>query len=63
VRALAGVFAHRHPDLRAALLAAEAGDLAARQRAQELIDQLPALNRRRLLASYGDLARPLKKAG
>jgi hypothetical protein len=55
-RALAGVFAHRFPDFAAALMAAEGGDAAALSLAHELLDRLPALNRRRLLASYADHA-------
>jgi hypothetical protein len=57
LRALAHVFAHRHPDFATALLAAERGDDDALRRAQELLDRLPALNRRRLLASYAAQAR------
>jgi hypothetical protein len=54
LRALAGVFAHRHPEFAAALMQAEAGDQGALRQARELLDRLPALNRRRLLASYAE---------
>jgi hypothetical protein len=57
LRALAIVFAHRHQELITALRAAET-DPAALHRANDLLDRLPALNRRRLLAVYLDLARP-----
>jgi hypothetical protein len=39
-----------------ALAAAEAGNRAALRLAHELLDRLPTINRRRLLASYSDLA-------
>jgi hypothetical protein len=65
-RALDGVFAHRHPEFAAALLAAESGDQGALRLAHDLLDRLPALNRRRLLASYAEhvaFKAPLSRAG
>jgi hypothetical protein len=56
LRALAGVFAHRFPSFGQALLRAES-EPAALDEALRLLDQLPALNRRRLLASYSNLTR------
>jgi hypothetical protein len=50
IRALAGVFCHRFPSSGEALLRAEA-EPAALEEALRLLDELPALNRRRLLAS------------
>jgi hypothetical protein len=48
-----------------ALTAAEGSTRAALRLAHELLDRLPALNRRRLLASYADMAsfRPVFKVG
>jgi hypothetical protein len=51
LRALAGVFCHRFPKFAEALRAAET-DKAALAEALRLLDTLPAINRRRLLASY-----------
>jgi hypothetical protein len=56
LRALAGVFCHRHPELAVALRAAER-DLAALEAAALALEQVPTVNRRRLLASYADLER------
>jgi hypothetical protein len=56
MRALASVFAHRHQSFVDTLRAAEV-DPAAFGEACRLLDTLPALNRRRLLASYADLTR------
>jgi hypothetical protein len=44
------------PNLRLALMSAETGESAAPRRAHDLLDRLPALNRRRLTGSYADLA-------
>jgi hypothetical protein len=55
MRALAGVFCHHHRKFVDALRAAET-DPAALADALRLLDELPALNRRRLLASYGAVA-------
>jgi hypothetical protein len=60
--ALGGVFAHRCPDFAAALALAEGGDVVALRRAKELLDGLPALNRRRLLASYAEHMAATKRA-
>jgi hypothetical protein len=60
--ALGGVFAHQHRDFQDALVVAEGGDVAALRRASELLDKLPALNRRRLLASYAEHMAATKKA-
>ena len=48
MRALAGVFCHRHPKVDEALRAAET-DPAALEQAFQLLNELPTLNRRRLL--------------
>jgi hypothetical protein len=56
LRALAGVFCHRFPSFGEALLRAETEPTALNE-ALQLLDQLPALNRRRLLASYSNLSR------
>jgi hypothetical protein len=57
VRALAGVFCHRCPEFAAALLAAER-DPTALGGAEAVFERIvPTLNRRKLLASYADLAR------
>jgi hypothetical protein len=56
MRALAGVFCHHHPQFAEALRAAET-DQAELERALQLLDELPALNRRRLLASYGAMTK------
>jgi hypothetical protein len=58
MRALAHMLAPKSP-LVAALKAAEAGDQTALDAALAEIDRLPALTRRRLLASYAALSRPL----
>lgn len=55
MRALANVFAHRHPQFVEALRAGET-DPTALDQALQLLNELPALNRRRLLASYGAVA-------
>jgi hypothetical protein len=57
LRALAHLLAPNSP-LIAALTAAEAGDQTALDAALDEIDRLPALTRRRLLASYAALSRP-----
>jgi hypothetical protein len=41
---------------------AKGGDMAALRRASELLDGLPALNRRRLLASYMEHMAATKRA-
>jgi hypothetical protein len=56
MRALAGVFCHGYPQFAEALRAAETSE-AELERALQLLDELPALNRRRLLASYGAMAK------
>jgi hypothetical protein len=56
LRALAGVFCHRHQQFVEALRAAETNE-AELGRALQLLDELPALNRRRLLASYSTVAK------
>jgi hypothetical protein len=50
LRALAGVFCHRLPTFGEAILRAESEPTALNE-ALRLLDQMPALNRRRLLAS------------
>jgi hypothetical protein len=57
LRALVQVFAHRFPDLADTLAVAETGDEAALRDALRLLERLPTVNRRRILGSYGDLAR------
>jgi hypothetical protein len=56
LRALAGVFAHRFPDLADTLAIAETGDDMALREAYRLLDRLPSVNRRRILSSYNNLA-------
>ena len=55
LRALANVLAHNHGEFRAALALAENGDEDVLAVALELFEQIPALVRRDLLASYSDL--------
>ena len=59
MRALAVVFACRHRTFIAALCKAET-DPAALTDAFRLLEQLPSLIRRRLLATYAHVARPNK---
>jgi hypothetical protein len=56
-RALAQIFAHRCPDLADTLAIAETGDERALGEAWNLLHRLPTVNRRRILSSYGNLAR------
>jgi hypothetical protein len=60
--ALGGVFAHKCPALAAALVIAGRGDDAALRQAHDLLEGLPALNKRRLLASYAQHVVFAKKA-
>jgi hypothetical protein len=60
--ALGGVFAHKHPAFVAALVIAGRGDDAALRQAHVLLEGLPALNKRRLLASYAQHVAFAKKA-
>jgi hypothetical protein len=57
LRALAHLLAPNSP-LAAALKAAETGDQAALDAALAELDRLPALARRRILATYAALSRP-----
>jgi hypothetical protein len=45
------VFAHKYPAFSSALVIAGRGDDTALRQAHDLLDELPALNKRRLLAS------------
>lgn len=57
VRALALVFAHHHPTIHYLLKKAEElPDPDALDRAQDALDGLPSISKRRLLATYCDLA-------
>ena len=57
LRALANVLAHNQTEFRAALATAENGDEDVLAVALELFEQIPALPRRKLLASYSELDR------
>jgi hypothetical protein len=60
MRALAHLLAPNSP-LVTALTAADAGDQTALDTALAEIDRLPALTRRRLLATYAALSHPIKR--
>jgi hypothetical protein len=62
LRALANVFCHSRPEFIQALADAEAGDRDALARALRMVDQLPTIGRRRLLASYNTVARETRRA-
>jgi hypothetical protein len=57
VRALALVFARHHPTIHYVLKKAEQGRQDALLAAEKAIDKLPTIGKRRLLATYADLAR------
>jgi hypothetical protein len=59
MRAIGLTFARRFPELIDALARAER-EPAALALSLELLERLPTLNRRRILATYCDLGRPLR---
>jgi hypothetical protein len=60
--ALSLVFARSQPAFVEALTRASRGDQVELDRALKLLDRVPALSRRRLLASYNQLAQTLRAA-
>jgi hypothetical protein len=62
MRALAFAYCHKSISFGQALLQAELGDEKALGQALELLDQLPPINRRRLLCAYNSLSRELRQA-
>jgi hypothetical protein len=61
--ALSLVFARSQPAFVEALARASRGDQEALSQAFKLLDRVPALSRRRLLASYNATAQELRRAG